>query len=119
MWQNGRHVEYNIAQVDSITCAQKDNGIVVKAKVPATWTETIYVWIWGDDITENEHIAMRQGDWFVFVHDGKELNIIFKQGENWTGHPNQSEDIYTTKSACYVLTQEGDEKAQFVEVDCE
>ena len=119
VWQNGRQVEYNIAQVDSITFAQKDNGIVVKAKVPATWTETIYVWIWGDDITENEHIAMRQGDWFVFVHDGKELNIIFKQGENWTGHPNQSEDIYTTKSACYVLTQEGDEKAQFVEVDCE
>ena len=119
VWQNGRQVEYNIAQVDSITFAQKGNGIVVKAKVPATWTETIYVWIWGDDITENEHIAMRQGDWFVFVHDGKELNIIFKQGEKWTGHPNQSEDIYTTKSACYVLTQEGDEKAQFVEVDCE
>ena len=119
VWQNGKQVEYNIAQVDSITFAQKDNGIVVKAKVPATWTETIYVWIWGDGITENEHVAMRQGDWFVFVYEGEELNIIFKNGEGWTGHPNQSEDIYTTKSACYVLTQEGDEKAQFVEVDCE
>ena len=119
VWQNGKQVEYNIAQVDSITFAQKDNGIVVKAKVPATWTETIYVWIWGDGITENEHVAMRQGNWFVFVYEGEELNIIFKNGEGWTGHPNQSEDIYTTKSACYVLTQEGDEKAQFVEVDCE
>ena len=119
VWQNGKPVEYNIAQVDSITFAQKDNGIIVKAKVPASWTETIYVWIWGDGITDNEHIAMRQGDWFVFVHEGKELNIIFKQGEGWTGHPNQSEDIYTSKSACYILTQEGDSKAQFVEVDCE
>ncbi len=119
VWQNGKPVEYNIAQVDSITFAQKDNGIIVKAKVPASWTETIYVWIWGDGITDNEHIAMRQGDWFVFVHEGKELNIIFKQGEGWTGYPNQSEDIYTTKSACYILTQEGDNKAQFVEVDCE
>ena len=120
IWQNGKQVAYDIAKVDSITFEEKEvEGIVVKAKVPASWTETIYVWIWGDGITEYEHIAMRQGDWFVFVYEGEELNIIFKQGKDWTGHPNQSEDIYTTKSACYILTQEGDAKAQFTEVDCE
>ncbi len=119
VWVNGERVQYDVAQVDSITFEKKDKGLVVKAKVPATWTETIYVWIWGDGITDYEHVAMKQGDWFVFVYDGEELNIIFKNGEGWTGHPNQSEDIYTTHSACYILTQEGEEKAQFTKVDCE
>lgn len=120
VWMDGKQVEYNIAKVDSITFEEKEvEGIIVKAKVPATWTETIYAWIWGDGITDYEHVAMKQGDWFVFVYEGKELNIIFKQGKGWTGHPNQSEDIYTTKSACYELTQEGTAKAQFKEVDCE
>ncbi|MBQ9751950.1 MAG: CotH kinase family protein [Paludibacteraceae bacterium] len=118
VWQNGKQIEYNVAQVDSITFAKKDKGIVVKAKVPANWKETIYVWIWGDGITTYEHVAMKQGDWYVFAYEGEELNIIFKQREGWTGHPNQSEDIYTTRSACYILTQDGEEKAQVTEVDC-
>lgn len=120
VWQDGMRLEYDIAKVDSITFEEKEvEGIVVKAKVPATWTETIYVWIWGDGITEYEHIAMRQGEWFVFVYEGEELNIIFKQGKDWTGYPNQSEDIYTTRSACYLLTQEGENKAVATQVDCE
>ena len=120
VWKNGQQVEYKIADVDSITFAQKDNGIVVKAKVPATWTETIYIYIWGDGVSggEYEQVAMRQDDWFVFVHDGKELNIIFKQKSGWTGSQNQTENIYTTKSACYILTQEGDKKAVATQVDC-
>ena len=120
VWQDGMRLEYDIAKVDSITFEEKEvEGIVVKVKVPATWTETIYVWIWGDGITEYEHIAMRQGEWFVFVYEGEELNIIFKQGKDWTGYPNQSEDIYTTRSACYLLTQEGENKAVATQVDCE
>ena len=120
VWQDGMRLEYDIAKVDSITFEEKEvEGIVVKAKVPATWTETIYVWIWGDGITNYEHIAMRQGEWFVFVYEGEELNIIFKQGKDWTGYPNQSEDIYTTRSACYLLTQEGENKAVATQVDCE
>ena len=120
VWQDGMRLEYDIAKVDSITFEEKEvEGIVVKAKVPATWTETIYVWIWGDGITNYEHIAMRQGEWFIFVYEGEELNIIFKQGKDWTGYPNQSEDIYTTRSACYLLTQEGENKAVATQVDCE
>ncbi|MBQ5388825.1 MAG: CotH kinase family protein [Paludibacteraceae bacterium] len=123
IWQNGKQVAYDIAKVDSITFEEKEvEGIVVKAKVPASWTETIYVWVWGDEIPEgkNEQIAMRQGEWFVYVHEGSSVNIIFKQGKGWTGHPNQSEDIENlTKSACYILTQEGNNKAQVSAVDCE
>ena len=119
VWQNGQKVEYNIAQVDSLTFAEKEDGIVVRVKVPSTWTETIYVWIWGDDVqqNENEHIAMKQGDWFVFTHEGKELNILFKEGEGWRGDRFQSEDIHTTYSACYILT-EGEGKATVTQVDC-
>lgn len=117
VWRNGKSVVYSVADVDSITFVQKQ-GIVVKAKVPDTWKETIYVWIWGDSIEDYEHVAKKQGDWYVFAYEGKELNIIFKNGEGWTGHPNQTEDIYTTRSACYILTQEGEEKAVATQVDC-
>ena len=123
VWQNGKQVAYDIAKVDSITFQKQEaKGIVIKAKVPATWTKTIYVWVWGDEIPEgqNEQIAMRQGDWFVYVHKGNSVNIIFKNGQGWTGHPNQSEDIDNqTKSACYILTQEGEDKAQVTAVNCE
>lgn len=117
VWRNGKSVVYSVADVDSITFVQKQ-GIVVKAKVPDTWKETIYVWIWGDGIEDYEHVAKKQGDWYVFAYEGKELNIIFKNGEGWTGHPNQTEDIYTTRNACYILTQEGEEKAVATQVDC-
>ena len=118
VWQGGAYVEYNVAMVDSITFAQKEEGIVVKAKVPAAWKETIYVWIWGDGVETNEHVAMRQGEWMVFVYEGSELNIIFKEGKGWRGDKYQTEDIYTTRSACYLLTQEGDKKATVMETDC-
>ena len=124
IWQNGMQVAYDIAKVDSITFQKQEaEGFVNRAKVPSTWTKTIYVWVWGDEIPEgqNEQIAMRQGDWFVYVHKGNSVNIIFKNGQGWTGHPNQSEDIDNqTKSACYILTQEGDNnKAQVTAVNCE
>ena len=119
VWTNGKMVEYNIAEVDSITFAKKAKGIVVKTKIPSTWKNTIYVWIWGDGVTENEHIAMKQGDWYVFAYDGTELNIIFKQNQGWTGNANQSEDLKTTRSGCYVLTQKGEEKAKFTAVNCD
>lgn len=118
VWVNGQKEEYMLSDVDSVTFVQK-SGIVVKAKVPDSWTDKIYVWIWGDGIEINEHVAKKEGEWYVYTHLGEELNIIFKNGEGWRGHPNQTEDIYTTKSACYQLVQEGEGKAQVIEVDCE
>ena len=123
VWQNGKQVAYDIAKVDSITFQKQEaEGFVIRAKVPSTWTKTIYVWVWGDEIPEgqNEQIAMRQGDWFVYVHKGNSVNIIFKNGEGWSGDKNQTEDIKDqSTSACYVLTQKGENKAQFTQVDCE
>jgi hypothetical protein len=120
VWQDGKQTTYDITKVDSITFEEKEvEGIVVKVKVPTTWTNTIYAFIWGDGVEAAEHIAMRQGEWFVFVYEGTELNVLFKQNSGWTGHPNQSEDIKTTESACYILTQEGENKAAAMQVDCE
>lgn len=120
VWENGEPVEYNIAKVDSITFLNKAEGLVIKAKVPASWKETIYVWIWGDDVPtgKNEHIAMQQGDWFVFTYPGPSVNIIFKNGQGWTGEHNQTEDLTTNRSGCYILTQEGKDKAKYNAVDC-
>ena len=119
IWQDVKAVEYQLAQVDSITFAQKQM-IVVKAQVPAAWGNDIYVYIWDakDNSKNGEFRATRQGDWYVYSTDEKSLNIIFKKGRSWSGHPYQTENIYTESSACYILTQEGENKAMPTQVDC-
>ena len=119
VWVNGEKAEYNIVDVDSITFAKKEL-IVVKAKVPNTWKKTIYVWVWETGQGGKEFVAKKQGDWFVYTHEGNELNIIFKNGEGWSGDENQTEDIHTTRSTCYQLNlPEKDDKVQPVVVDCD
>ena len=119
IWQDGKKVEYQLAQVDSITFAQQEM-LVVKAKVPAAWGEDIYVYIWKaeNDSENGEFLATRQGEWYTYSTKAKSVNIIFKKGRGWTGHLNQSEDIRTNSSACYILTQEGENKAMATQVDC-
>ena len=118
VWVNGQSVEYPIAQVDSITFAKKE-GIVVKAKVPESWSD-VYVYIWDTEGVETgDYKASKQGDWYVYTYFGKELNIIFKEGKDWRGHPYQTEDLKTNRSGCYVITQVGENKGVFNEVDCE
>lgn len=119
IWQDGKAVEYQLAQVDSITFAQKQM-LVVKAQVPAAWGDDIYVYIWNarDDSKNGEFRATRQGNWYVYSTDEQSLNIIFKKGKSWTGHPNQSKDIKLTQSACFILTQEGENKAIPTQTNC-
>lgn len=118
VWVNGQSVEYVVNQVDSITFAKKE-GIVIKAKVPDSWSD-VYVYLWDTDGVENgEYKASKVGDWYVYTYFGKALNIIFKEGKGWNGHPYQSEDLKTDRSGCYVITQEGENKGVFNEVDCE
>ena len=118
VWVNGQSVEYPIAQVDSITFAKKES-IVVKAKVPESWSD-VYVYIWDTEGVETgDYKASKQGDWYVYTYFGKSLNIIFKKGKGWTGDKNQSEDLKTDQSGCYIITQEGENKGVFNEVDCE
>ena len=119
IWQDGKKVEYQLAQVDSITFAQQQM-LVVKVKVPAAWGNDIYVYIWNaeNDSENGEFLATRQGEWYTYSTRAKSVNIIFKKGRGWTGHSNQSEDIRTNSSACYILTQEGEDKAVATQVDC-
>lgn len=118
VWVNGEAVEYSVEQVDSITFATKE-GIVIKAKVPEYWTN-VYVYLWDTEGVESgDYKAKKVGDWYVYTYFGKSLNIIFKDGRGWNGYPYQSEDLKTNRSGCYVITQEGDSKGVFNEVDCE
>lgn len=118
VWVNGQSVEYPIAQVDSITFAKKE-GIIIKVKVPESWSD-VYVYIWDTEgVKAGEYKASKQGDWYVYTYFGKSLNIIFKEGKDWSGHPYQTEDLKTNRSGCYVITQEGENKGVFNEVDCE
>ena len=119
VWVNGQAVEYPVSQVDSITFAKKE-GIVVKVKVPEKWGTDIYVYLWDTEGVETgDYKASKQGDWYIYTYFGKSLNIIFKKGKGWTGDVNQSEDLKTNRSGCYVITQEGENKGVFNEVDCE
>ena len=118
VWVNGQSVEYPIAQVDSITFAKKE-GIIIKVKVPESWSD-VYVYIWDTEgVKAGEYKASKQGDWYVYTYFGKSLNIIFKEGKDWSGHPYQTEDLKTNRSGCYVITQEGENKGVFNEVDCD
>ena len=119
VWIGGQYVEYAVAEVDSITFAKRES-IVIKTKVPEFWGTDIYVWIWDTEGVENgEYKAARQGDWYVYTYNGKEMNIIFKSGTGWKGNKYQTEDIRATKSACYQLIQEGDNKAVVTQISCE
>ena len=118
VWVNGQSVEYPIAQVDSITFAKKE-GIIIKVKVPESWSD-VYVYIWDTEgVKAGEYKASKQGDWYVYTYFGKSLNIIFKKGKGWTGDKNQSEDLKTDQSGCYIITQKGENKGVFNEVDCD
>ena len=94
--------------------------ITVKAKVPAAWTNTITVWVWPTGGEGKEVTPTKVGDWYVYTEKCAELNIIFKNGEGWTGDANQTVDITGIKeNTCLVLTSDGATKATYTNVDCE
>jgi hypothetical protein len=118
VWRGGEYVEYAVADVDSITFAKKE-GMMIKAKVPEFWGTDIYVYIWETkDVTTGEYKAIKQGDWYVYTYNGNELNIIFKKGKGWIGNEYQTEDLRATQSGCYIITQEGVNKATFTATSC-
>ena len=98
---------------------KEEKDITVKAKVPAAWTNTITAWVWATGMDGNEVVPTKEGDWYVFSHYGTDLNIIFKNGEGWTGDANQTVDMTFTESTCIVIESDGATKATYVNVDCE
>ena len=118
VWVDGERIEYMLADVDSITFAQKES-IVIRANVPEAWGTDIYVYIWDtENVETGEYKANKQGDWYVYNYNGNALNILFKKGKDWQGKKYQSEDLRTNRSGCYVITQEGEDKGKLNEVDC-
>lgn len=118
VWVDGERIEYMLADVDSITFAQKES-IVIKANVPEAWGTDIYVYIWDtENVETGEYKANKQGDWYAYTYNGNALNILFKKGKDWQGKKYQSEDLRTNRSGCYIITQEGEDKGKLNEVDC-
>ena len=92
--------------------------IMVKAKMPEGWTNTITAWVWATGENGTEVILTREGDWYVYTQNCTELNIIFKNGTGWNGDVNQTVDILLKESTCLqVIAGEG--KAIYTIVDCE
>ncbi len=99
--------------------APQTSPIVVKAKVPAEWTNEITVWVWATGAEGKEYTTTKADDWHVYTHaNNSEFNIIFKNGKGWNGDPNQSEDITgISKNTCLEIISETG-KATYIMVDC-
>jgi hypothetical protein len=113
------------AQTDVVTHtytyeAPQATPIVVKAKVPTTWTDQITVWVWATGGEGAEFVPTKQGIWHVYTHaNSDEFNIIFKNGAGWNGDANQTVDITgISKNTCLEITA-GEGKAEYTVVDCE
>ena len=95
----------------------EDKDIIVRAKMPASWTNTITVWVWETGKAGVEETPTKDGEWYVVTKKCKELNIIFKNGTGWSGDANQTVDITLQESACITLSA-GSGKATYTVVDC-
>jgi hypothetical protein len=91
--------------------------ITVKAKVPATWTNTITAWVWPTGGDGKEVVPTQEGEWYVYTQNCAEINIIFKNGAGWNGDANQTVDMTFTESTCIEIIA-GAGKATYTVVDC-
>ena len=92
--------------------------IMVKAKMPEGWTNTITAWVWPTGGEGKEVTPTKEGDWYVYTHHCAELNIIFKNGAGWNGDANQTVDMKFSESTCIEI-KAGEGKATYTIVDCE
>ena len=92
--------------------------ITIKAKVPATWTETITAWVWATGEPGKAVTPTKDGEWYVYTEHCPELNIIFRNGVDWTTNANQTVDITVSESTCIEIIA-GTDKATYTIVDCE
>ena len=93
-------------------------GITVRAKVPAHWTNTITAWVWPTGGDGREVTPTKDGEWYVVTENTDALNVIFKNGAGWNGDSNQTEDMTFTTNTCIQLSQSGNAKATYDVVDC-
>jgi hypothetical protein len=109
-----------VGPVDPTPDPEDPKDITVKAKVPAEWTDPITVWVWATGMEGQVAVPTQEGEWYVYTHTGSELNIIFRNGEDWTGAQNQTVDMTFTESTCIEITYDvNGGKATYTVVDCE
>ena len=104
--------------VDPTPDPEEPQDITVKAKVPAEWTDPITVWVWATGMAGQAAVPTQEGEWYVYTHTGSELNIIFRNGEDWAGDQNQTVDMTFTESTCIEITYTEGAKATYTPVDC-
>ena len=111
-WKNNQAV--------SVSCPipQEPRDITVKAKVPATWTNTITAWVWATGQEGDVVYPVKDGDWYKVTEYCSALNVIFLNGTDFTTDDNQSEDMVFLEDACIVLEQSGDGKATYEITSC-
>ena len=69
--------------------------VTVRAKWPATWTQTPTAWVWPTGGVGKEVKLEKDGDFYKYTTPEAVpgLNLIFKNGEGWNGDSNQTTDI--------------------------
>lgn len=90
-----------------------EKNITVKAKLPAHWTNTITAYIWVEGADSKVVYPEKDGEWYVVTEFTSQLNVIFRNGEDWTVNKNQTVDIVLTGDAVLEFTQEGEAKAEY------
>ena len=88
--------------------------VTVRAKWPATWTLTPTAWVWPTGGDGSEVKLVKDGEFYKYTTPEAVpgLNIIFKNGEGWTGDKNQSVNIEKViVDTDYELTASESEKA--------
>ena len=97
-------------------CKQASAGakdITVKATLPKHWTNTITAYVWVEGASSKVVTPTREGDYYVVTDYCEQLNIIFRNGTDWSGDANQTVDICLTRDAIIEVVQSGSSKATF------
>ena len=118
----------NVGKVSMKLLAKNENPAVptnsiVKAKLPAEWTNEITVWIWWDGKAGYSVTPTKEGDWYV-VSPGEAvtgLKVIFRNGTGWDTGKSDEIVVGEVEQACYELTLKAPDKmdAAATAVDCE
>ena len=118
--EKGNIGKVSVEVLEKIDLPTKD--ITVKAKAPAGWTNDLTAYVWGTCVNVEGGVVpcKKEGDWWVATVNCNTLNIIFRNGPDWSGDANQTVDITgLTENTCVELASDGATKATFTNVDCE
>ena len=99
--------------------SETEKNITLKAKLPAHWTNTITAYIWVEGADSKVVYPEKDGEWYVVTEFTSQLNVIFRNGEDWNGNKNQTIDIILTSDAVLEFTQEGEAKAEYKVIEME